>query len=245
MSKRQNRWLPLAIVYFILLVIVILASWIGSIVEMKHVGGNSGLVLRSVLGVPGIRWAVRSAADCLHDAPIGNALMLFMAIGVGKGSGLFRAVSHTSILSPKERTALFISMVILALYICLIVLGIFAGSHLLLGITGNLTGSPLYEGFMFLLLLAVALPAIVFGLSTDTFRTAYDCVEAFSSIIKPFAEFLITMLIAAQLLAVISYTGFDIIIGLTDVSMRVVSFIIYWLPLPIILLQHKNHIKVI
>jgi len=245
MSKRQNRSLPPVIVYFILLLAVILASWIGSIVEMKHVGGNSGLVLRSVLGMPGIRWAVRSAADCLHDAPIGNALMLFMAIGVGKGSGLFRALHNTAILSPKERTALVISMVVLALYICLIILGIFAGSHLLLGITGNLTGSPLYEGLMFLLMLAVALPSVVFGLSTDTFRTAYDCVEAFSSLLKPFAEFLITILIAAQLLSAISYTGFDSMIGLTGRSMRVVSFIVYWIPLPIILLQHKNHIKVV
>jgi len=245
MSKRQDRSLPPVIVYFILLLAVILASWIGSIVEMKHLGGNSGLVIRSVLGVPGIRWAVRSAADCLRDAPIGNALMLFMAIGVGKGSGLFRAVRHTAILSPKERTALVISMAVLALYVCLIILGIFAGSHLLLGITGNLTGSPLYEGLMFLLMLAVALPSVVFGLSTDTFRTAYDCVEAFSSLLKPFAEFLITILIAAQLLSAISYTGFDSMIGLTGRSMRVVSFIVYWIPLPIILLQHKNHIKVV
>lgn len=245
MSKNRVRlWHP-AIVYLMLLVIVILASWIGSIVEMKYSVGNSRLMLRSILGVPGIRWAVRSAAGCLNDAPIGNALMLFMAIGVGRGSGLFRAIDHTSILSPKERTALLISMAVLALYICLIVLGIFAGSHLLLGITGNLTGSPLYEGFMFLLMLAVALPAIVFGLSTDTFRTAYDCVEAFSSIIKPFAEFLITMLVAAQLLTALTYSGIDRYIGLTDDSTRIVSFIIYWLPLPIILLQHKNHIKVI
>ena len=245
MSKHHNRSLPPAIVYLILLITVILASWIGSIVEMKHISGNSVLALRSVLGVPGIRWAVRSAADCLRNAPIGQALMLFMAIGAGKGSGLFRAVGNTSILSPKERTALVISMVVLALYICLIILGIFAGSHLLLGITGKLTGSPLYQGFMFLLMLAVALPSVVFGLSTDTFRTSSDCVDAFSSLIKPFAEFLVTMLVAAQLLAAVSYSGIDKLLGLTDSSMAIIAFLIYWIPLPIILLQHKNHIKVV
>ncbi|MGX8689503.1 MAG: AbgT family transporter [Bacteroidaceae bacterium] len=239
MSKHHRRSFHPAIVYFILLVIAILASWIGSIMEMKHAGGNSGLILRSVLDVPGIRWAVRNAAGCIAAAPIGNAMMLFMAIGAGRGSGLFRAIGHVSILSPKERTALWISAVVMILYLSIIVLGIFAGSHLLLGITGKLNGSPLYEGLMFLLMLAVAIPSVVFGFSTDTFRTAYDCVEAFSDLLKPFAEFIITLIVAAQLIGVVSYSGIDKIIGLTDESMRVVSFLIYWLPLPIILISNR------
>ena len=241
MSKNKGlSWHP-AIIYLALLVIVILASWIGSIVEIRHVSGNSNMMLHSLLGVPGLRWAVRNAAGCLGDAPIGNALMFFMAIGIGRGSGLFRAVSHVSIISPKERTALWISGVVLAFYLLLIVVGIFWGSHLLLGITGKLSGSPLYEGLMFLLMLAVALPSVVFGLSTDTFRTAYDCVKAFSTILAPFAEFLVTLLVAAQLLGAVSYTGIDRLLGIDGTTMVVVSILVYWLPLPIILLLHKNH----
>ena len=48
--------------------------------EIGRAGGNGDLALRSVLGVSGLRWAVRTAATCLGDAPVGNALMLFMAI---------------------------------------------------------------------------------------------------------------------------------------------------------------------
>lgn len=243
MSKRW--WWHPAIVYLLLLMIVILASWIGSIMEISWMEANNELTLRSVLGVPGIRWAVRTAASCLGDAPVGNALMLFIAIGAGRGSGLFRALSHLRKLSPKESMALYISLVVLALYIMIIILGVFTGSHLLLGITGTLKGSPLYEGFMFLLMLAVALPSLVYGLSTETFRTAGDCADAFCTILPPYAHFLVTMLVAAQLLQTLAYANFDALLGLTDSAMRVVSFLLYWLPLPIILIWCQKSGKVV
>ena len=103
MSKKW--WWHPAIVYLLLLIIVILVSWIGSIMEISRVGDNGELALRSVLGVSGIRWAVRTAASCLGNAPIGDALMLFIAIGAGRGSGLFRALSRLRNLSPKETMA--------------------------------------------------------------------------------------------------------------------------------------------
>lgn len=237
MNRRPAGWLHPAVIYLILLILVILVSWIGSILEVSRSGGNGDLTLRSVLGVSGIRWAVRSAASALSNAPVGNALMLFIAIGAGRGSGLFRALSRFHNLSPKETTSFYISMGVLAVYCLLIILGVFAGSHLLLGITGTLKGSPLYEGFMFLLMLAVCLPSLVYGLSTETFRTAYDCVRAFSTILAPFAEFLVTMLLASQLLQTLEYTQIDALIGLTDGAIRIVAFLIYWIPLPVILLR--------
>ena len=236
MNKRSTGWLHPALIYLLLLMLVILVSWIYSIVEIRSLGGNGELVIRSVLSESGIRWAVRTAASCLGDAPVGNALMLFIAIGAGRGSGLFRAVSRLGSLSPKERNGMYTSVAVLAVYISLIVLGVFTGSHLLLGITGKLKGSPLYDGFMFLIMLGIGLPSLVYGLSTETFRTVYDCIKAFSGIIAPFAEFLVTMLVAAQLLQTLMYTNFDALLGITENAMRIISFLVYWLPLPIILL---------
>ena len=236
MNKRLTGWLHPAVIYLILLLLVIIVSWIGSIMESSSVAGNGDLTLRSVLGVSGLRWAIRTAATCLGNAPVGNALMLFIAIGAGKGSGLFRALSRLHNLSPKEATAFYISLVVLAIYVLLIVLGVFAGSHLLLGITGTLKGSPLYDGIMFLIMLAVCLPSLVYGLSTETFCTAGDCVDAFCTILPPFAHFLVTMLVAAQLLQTLVYTNIDVLLGISDNAMRIISFLIYWLPLPIILL---------
>lgn len=243
MNKRSTGWLHPAVIYLILLILVIIVSWIGSIMEISRVGGNGELALRSVLGVPGLRWAVRTAATCLDNAPVGNALMLFIAVGAGRGSGLFRALSRLRSLSPKEMTAFYISLVVLIIYVFLIVLGVFSGSHLLLGITGTLKGSPLYDGIMFLLMLAVCLPSLVYGLSTETFRTAQDCVNAFCTMLPEFAHFLVTMLVAAQLIQTLEYTHIDALLGLNKAAMQVVSFLLYWLPLPIILLWFQKSRK--
>ena len=243
MNKRSSGWLHPALIYLMLLILVILVSWIGSIVEIRRIGGNGNLAIRSVLGEGGIRWAVRNAASCLGNAPVGNALMLFIAVGAGKGSGLFRALSRLRNLSPKEATAFYISMIVLAVYVLLILLGVFTGSHLLLGITGKLAGSPLYDGFMFLIMLGVCLPSLVFGLSTETFRTAYDCVDAFCTILVPFAHFLITMLIAAQLIQTLDYTNISALLGIGPSGMRIISFLLYWLPLPVILYANKKCAK--
>ena len=243
MNKRSTGWLHPAVIYLILLILVIVVSWIGSIMEIGRGAGNEELALRSVLGVPGLRWAVRTAASCLGNAPVGNALMLFMAIGAGRGSGLFRALSRLRSLSPKESMAFYISMVVLAIYIFLIVLGVYAGSHLLLGITGSLKGSPLYDGFMFLIMLGICIPSLVYGLSTETFRTAGDCVDAFCTILTPFAHFLVTMLVAAQLLQTLEYTNIDLLLGISDNAMRIISFLVYWLPLPIILVWCQKSVK--
>ena len=243
MNKRSTGWLHPAVIYLILLMLLILASWIGSIVEIRRVGGNGELILRSVLGESGIRWAVRSAASCLSLAPVGNALMLFIAVGAGRGSGLLRAICRLGSLSPKERYAIYISAAVLAVYILLIVLGVFSGSHLLLGITGRLAGSPLYDGFMFLIMLGICIPSLVYGLSTETFRTAGDCVDAFCTILTPFAHFLVTMLVAAQLLQTLEYTNIDLLLGISDNAMRIISFLVYWLPLPIILVWCQKSVK--
>ncbi len=240
MNKRIRGWLHPAVVYLVLLLLTILASWIGSILEIGSMNGNSELAIHSVLGISGIRWVVRSAAACLSQAPIGQALMIFIAIGAGRGSGLFRAVAHISGLSPKERLSFIISMSLLSVYIFLIVMGIFSGSHLLLGVTGTLAGSPLLDGFVFLAMLGICLPALVYGLSTDTFNTAMDCVNAFCRILPSAAQFLVTMLIASQLISTLQYTGFNSALGLGYYGMRVFAFVIYWLPLPIILLFEQK-----
>ena len=241
MSKKW--WGHPAIVYLLLLIVVILASWIGSIMEVSRAASNNELTIRSVLGVSGIRWAVRSAASSLSYAPIGNALMLFIAYGAAKGSGLFRAFLRIRNLSPKETIAFYTSLVVLTVYILLIVLGVFAGSNLLLSVTGSLKGSPLYEGLAFLLMLAVCLPSLVYGLSTESFRTAADCADAFCGLLPQFCHFLVTMLVASQLLQTIEYTQIDALLGISERSMRVISFIVYWLPLPLLVIRFQKRGK--
>ena len=49
MNRRFTGWLHPAVIYLILLILVIIVSWIGSIMEVSRVGSNGDLALRSVL----------------------------------------------------------------------------------------------------------------------------------------------------------------------------------------------------
>ena len=240
MNKRSRWLLHPAVVYLFLLIVVILMSWIGSVIEIKHSSGNADLIIKSVLDASGVRWAVRSASDCLSNAPIGNAIMFFLTLGVFKGCGLMRAVLNYKSLSPKERTSLHLSLTVLTVCVVLVVLGLFAGSHLLLSVTGRLQGSPLFDGFMFLLMLTVAVPSLVYGFSSDNLRSVNDCMNAFASKALPMSHFVITMLVAAQLIQIIEYTNLYQFIGLSAVSLKYVAFVLYWFPLPVILYMYKQ-----
>ncbi|MBO7415223.1 MAG: AbgT family transporter [Bacteroidaceae bacterium] len=243
MSENRNRKLPHpAIVYLILLVLVVFISWIGSVVEIRTIGRSGGPMLQSLLSEQGIRWFVRNAASCIGNAPVGEALMILVAIGAGKESGLFRALFHSMTLSPRERVSLLISLITFVVIIAVILFGLFSGSNLLLGVTGAIKGGPLAQGAVFILMIALLLPSLIYGISTDTFHTASECVEALSSMIRVAASFLLTMLIAAQLIETVKYTRLDALAGISPGLMSVLSFLIYWIPLPIIVLLDQKRI---
>lgn len=243
MNKRSRWLLHPAVLYLILLILVIIISWIGSIIEIKHSVGNGDLSIRSVLGISGVRWAVRAASDCLKNAPVGNAVMLFMTIGLAKSCGLFNAVRHFKSLSPKEQTSLYAGFAALVICLVVVVLGLFVGSNLLLSVTGKLSGSPLYDGCVFLLLMAVSIPSLVYGLLSDTIRSLKDCMNAFAFMAVPMSHFIITMLIASQLIQTLEYTNLYQFVGLNLQSLKYFAFIIYWIPLPVILLLYGSPAK--
>ncbi len=232
----MNRRFHPALLYLALLLLVMLVSWIGSIVELRH----AQMTLNSVICAQGIRWMVRNAAGLAGVAPMGNAVMIMLAVGIGKGSGFFRALATSKDLSPKEHNALIVSLAVMALILSVFLFGIFGPSHLLLGVTGTLTGSPLAEGAVFLLTILSVIPAVVYGFSADTFRCAADCIRAFQTMAVPAAGLLLTMLVAAQLLETFKYTNLDVLLGLSDDSMRAVGFVIYWLPLPFFFINQKS-----
>lgn len=236
----MNKRFHPVLLYLAMLLLVMLVSWIGSIIELRHVGGNGQMMLNSVFSAQGVRWLVRNAATAVGKAPIGNAVLIMLMIGIGKGSGFVRALSAPRALSPKEHNALLVSLTVLCVILVVILLGIFASSHLLLGVTGTLTGSPLIEGLVFILMLLFVLPALVFGFSADTFNSVSDCIKAFLSVAQPTATVVLTMLVASQLLETFKYTNLDVILHLSDRFMRVLEFVVYWLPVPFLLLNQKS-----
>lgn len=242
MSNPRRRLPHVAFIYLILIVVVILASWMGSVLEMRSGKAFSLYQIRSILSASGIRWVVSNAGVSISEAPIGTALMLFMAIGVAQGSGIVAVLSgkrHPK-LSPREKASLVVAGVSLLALSLLFLLGAVSGSNMTVGLAGGLSQSPLARGAAFLIMLIVAVPSLAYGLASGTFHSSHDCVRAFARFIAPMAEFLVCMVLASQLIETLQYTRLDVLMGLSPNAMTVISIILYWLPLPIILLSDQN-----
>lgn len=238
MNKRQFPH-PAAI-YLLLLLLVVIASWIGSVLEMRGQTSYSLLTIRSVFSESGLRWMVLNASVTLSHAPIGNAIMLLMTVGVLKSSGLWGAFHRLGHLSPRERTSLVVAAVSLMLLVLLFVFGAVSGSRLTTGVASGIAGSPVGRGLVFLVMITAAVPSVAYGLAGGVFQTTHDCVEAFACMIRPMAHLFICMLVASQLLETLSFTRLDQVLGLGPSLMRVLAFVLYWLPLPIIMRRNQK-----
>ena len=230
-----------AAVYLVLLVIVIIASWIGNVLEMRGMTSYSSLVIRSVLGADGMRWMVSNASVSLQHAPIGNAIMLCMTVGVLRASGLWSALSRIGRLAPKENASLVVAAVSLLLLALLFILAAVSGSQLATGLASGLAESPLGRGCIFIVMMAAAVPSMAYGLASGALQSAHDCVEAFACMIRPMAHFLVCMLVASQVLDTFTYARLDQFFGISAKAMRVTAFVLYWLPLPVIMLRNQKN----
>lgn len=243
MNNRRHNIPHPALLYFILLLLVILASWIGTVYQLRVMGQNSHLSLRSLLDTMGIRWMIRHFPMSIAQAPVGNALLLFSGLGLLNGSGLSNAIGrsvHRSGLSYKERMGLRLSYVVITICLILFFMGLFSGQRILLGITGSLLTGPVPDGAIFLLFTPVALASAVFGYTSDRFRNGDDFIDAMVSLIPRYASFFIALLIASQILTVFEYSGLNDLLNLSSIVWCWIEFILWWLPLPLLYLRQKG-----
>ena len=240
MSSRGWRIPHPAAVYLLLLLAVMLISWMGSVYAMRGIERNSDIVLRSLLDSQGIRWLISNSVTAISAAPVGNAILLLSAIGLVCKSGLWRAICRLSgkdALSYKERVGLAVALIVMALFAGLVVIGLCFGDRVLLGLTGTLLPSPLADGIMLMLFLLAGLPSVVYGFATGIFRNADSVIGALLWLAPYMASFLITMLVASQLLAAIDYSGLESVLGISVRGWRVLELLVWWLPLPWIIVR--------
>lgn len=225
-------WHP-AVIYMFMLVAVVLVSWIGSCYEIRSATGNTDQLVRSVLTPPGLRWMGRTAAGALVAAPFGQAVMLLLSVGVIKRSGLLKAISKPE--SARQRVSLILAAVIFVVVLLLILSGLLLGQRPFLSLTGTIAGSPIAENPLSFILLLVLTPSLAFGFSAGKLKTLSDCVDIMTHSIKDGAAFLLTMMVAAQLIQVLDYTRLLSGFGMTEQIFSILSFLIYWIPFPVLL----------
>lgn len=237
MSRRLHLPHPVFIL-LVLLLAVVLFSWIGSMAMMRDSAAGDP-VLRSLLDSEGIRAMVRGAGSAIAAAPVGSALLLLMAVGVFRSSGIVAFFSSGA--SLKERRAMLLAAITLALILALYIFGLLGGKRVLLGFTGSLRRSPMLDGGFFLLFILVSVPSIVYGLTADRFRTAGNILEGMVSRIPAYASYFVALLVSSQLMAAVSWSGLDTLLGIGPNGFKWLSAAAYWLPmLHIALVIHRK-----
>lgn len=249
MNRRERPYPHPAVLYLALLVLVILVSWIGGVYESRNAGPEGETVLRGLLNAQGLRWLVRMPATALADAPVGNALLILAGTGIGIRGGWLRiwsliiSGSGLKTLSRKERSAFFAAFLTLAIILGLVAYGVFGPGNVLLNASGGLFKSPIAQGSLFMLFLALALPSAVYGLASDRIRDSQELIKSFSYLISLCSSYFFTLFIASLLVAAFRYSNLDRVLKLDEGGVFWLRMALYWLPLPEILYFDKNKIR--
>ncbi len=206
--------------------LIAVCSWIFSMY------GDS--MANSILDADGIRWSVSNMLTNIYDAPIIEALLLLITLSVLNESGLLVAIGsiirehtlHKGSVSLKQRRALMMTLIMLALFAIILSFLIFAPGAILLSAFGKYESSALSHGMWGLVTVLVIILSNVYGYSSGKLVTKSDFTAAHTYLVSDCAGCFITMFLSAEVLACLKYTGL-----LCEDTIAVLSYILYIVPL--------------
>ena len=225
--------------YLLLIAIVVLFSWVGSVYALPLPNGD---VLPNLLSEEGLRWMVRHSIDNVASAPFAEVFLILISIGALRSSGLLDVIIHRErLVARRERYALRSALVVLFVCVGLLLVELMPGGNLL-GVTGHIEGGPFAAGWLFLLTLVVGLPSIVYGWMSGNYHGEKDIFTGLSSEVASYANYFVTLVVASQLVAIIRYVHLFDLLGTSQLVQEIVIALIYAIPL-LVLFITKNFIN--
>lgn len=223
--------------YLLLIAIVILFSWVGSIYALPLPDGS---VIPNLLSDESIRWFVRHGVDNISAAPLVEVLLVLVSIGALRSSGLFAAIVHRASLTTRRHHHAFrIALVVFVICVILVLIGLAPGGNLL-SVTGHLSGGPFASGWLLVLACVLVFPAFVYGRMSGHWHSANEIFAGLSSEIASSATCLITLLIASQFVAAIRYVHLFELLNLSYTMQRILIALVYYTPLIVCLVTNNS-----
>ncbi|MBR3858823.1 MAG: AbgT family transporter [Bacteroidaceae bacterium] len=223
-------------IYFLLIVALVLFSWVGSVYGLML---PDGTLLPNLLSGEGVRWFVRHSMDNVSAAPFAEVLLVLLAVGSLRSSGLWHALWHRASLVQRQRHALLVALVVLAVCACIVLVGIVPGGNLL-SVTGHIAGGPFASGWPFLLTLMVVFPCVVYGKMCGQWHTSKELYAGLASSVVSHAGCFITLVVASQLVAAIQYVRLFQLLGLSAAMQAFCFGLIYTIPLIILFVTNTT-----
>ena len=224
MNKWNGRYFPV-LLYSLLLVAIWVASWIMGIAGLLSSGVQRN---ESLLSAPGIRWALRSAADSIEAAPWGSAVLCVVALGLLYGSGLLETaalVARRKSLSHNRKMAAILSLLLFLFCVVLVLLCTFAPWNVLAAATSGFFSSPLAVGFLPLSFVVVLTVAAMHGAVSGHYRSLSDVLDGVCRLFSLFLPAFVAMLPASGLLPCLSYVGAGVYAGYVEQLLYAFPFI--------------------
>lgn len=224
----NKRFLHPATLFFLLMLLVALLSWVGSIY------GWSGV--QNLISAEGLRWKLRNVGDGLLAAPLfGDLLLLSFGVGLCLHSGFWEAVKGGVYgrrkLSRKEKRSLWLSLTVGVVYVLAILSLALGPGGMVRSITGELKGSPLADGISYLLSLGLGIVAVIYGYTVDLYRTDKDIIRGMSYSSVRFSSYCVTLFFVVQFFTSLHYTGLDRFFGISPACFQVLYTLCCILPL--------------
>lgn len=186
------------IVLIIILPIVVIASWV--------VGAYNPDV-KSLLEDAGVRWSITHITKNFSDLPLAEILLLMVTVSVVRESGwLSWLYPKNHPLTLKQlRAYTYTNLLIFALFL-IFLLVLFMPASPLRNSFGELSHSPLSQGWLSLLSLLFIIVSNVYGYLSGRFVTSADFAFAHTRVLRNFSPAFISLFFLGQIMGCLDYS---------------------------------------
>lgn len=234
MNDRRASYYPV-LIYLALLLLVWVGAFFADVTQMLSGGVPSSS--SSLISAEGMRWALRTAVPSINALPWGMIMMLVAIAGLLRGSGLVRVIGRLLSLhrlTVLEFRAFLFSLAAAICYVVLLYMSAISPWNVLAGVTENPALSPLLQGWVLLLFVAVLLVSLIYGFIYGTYRSLMDIVTSTAAIFSFFLPAFMALIPAAGIIPCLQYAGVQSMFG---ISWSTFSAILYALPFLYLLLM--------
>ena len=170
--------------------LLVIVSWLLSAMRLEGV--------RSLLTSEGIRWIVGGFSDIVANPLLAWLLLLLIAGGSLQQSGVTGLFSHKGETSFRDRLALRVASVFLALYVIVICLLTLTPHAILLSVKGSLFPSAFSRSLLPIVCFGATLFSIVYGMMSGHKKSGEDILGILTYGIRQGASLIIVYILAIQ-----------------------------------------------
>ena len=173
--------------------VLVIVSWLLSALRLEGV--------RSLLSSEGVRWFIGGFSNIVASPLLAWLLLILIACGSIQQSGVVSLFSQKGPKSFRDKLALRVACVFLALYVLVICLLTLMPHAILLSAKGSLFPSAFSRSILPIVCFGITLFSVVYGMMSGHKKTGEDVIGILTYGIRQGASYIIVYILAIQFYA--------------------------------------------